>query len=196
VNAIVSISHGLVRRKRKTCLYLTRLLLRAKGVIVHETAVIHPAAILEPSGGLITIGPETFVDRGVIIRPLGGSVVIGKSCTIHAYCVLHGTGGLKIGDNVLIATHTVIIPSNHNFSNVSIPIKDQGLSLQGIVIENDVWLGAGVRVLDGVVIGKGSVVGAGAVVTKSVPPHTVAVGVPASPISSRTQGDVNLNHQS
>jgi len=186
MNAMLSISYSLVRRKRKICFYFTRLLLRMKGVIVHETAVIHPAAILEPSGGLITIGPETFVDRGVIIRPLGGSVVIGKSCTIHAYSVLHGTGGLKIGDDVLIATHTVIIPSNHNFSNVNIPIKDQGLSIQGIVIENDVWLGAGVTVLDGVVVGKGSVVGAGAVVTKSIPPHTVAVGVPASPISSRT----------
>jgi galactoside O-acetyltransferase len=93
---------------------------------------------------------------------------------------------LKIGDDVLIATHTVIIPSNHNFSNVNIPIKDQGLSIQGIVIENDVWLGAGVTVLDGVVVGESSVVGAGAVVTKSIPPHTVAVGVPASPISSRT----------
>lgn len=71
------------------------------------------------------------------------------------------------------------------FSDPDIPIKDQGLTQIGIAIEEDVWIGAGVRVLDGLVLGRGCVVAAGAVVTKSVPPRIVVGGVPAKQISTR-----------
>jgi acetyltransferase-like isoleucine patch superfamily enzyme len=159
--------------------------LRLRGVIVDATATIDPDAILEPSGGRIIIGARTFIDFGVIIRPLGGVVEIGDDCSVNAYSVLYGGGGLKIGNNTRIAAHTVIAPSNHVFSDPHIPIMEQGLMQLGITIEDDVWIGAGVRVLDGVVLGKGSVVGAGAVVTKSVPPRSVVGGVPAKQIATR-----------
>jgi acetyltransferase-like isoleucine patch superfamily enzyme len=56
---------------------------------------------------------------------------------------------------------------------------DQGITAQGITIEDGCWIGAGAIVLDGVRIGRGSCVGAGAVVTASVPDHALAVGMPA-----------------
>jgi acetyltransferase-like isoleucine patch superfamily enzyme len=67
----------------------------------------------------------------------------------------------------------------HVRSAVAIPIKDQGFTAKGISIEDDVWLGAGVKVLDGVKIGTGSIVGAGSVVTSDLPAFSVATGVPA-----------------
>jgi acetyltransferase-like isoleucine patch superfamily enzyme len=79
----------------------------------------------------------------------------------------------------------VIAPSNHVFSDRHKRIHEQGESRQGIVIEDDVWIGAGARILDGVVIREGTVVGAGAVVTKSTEPYAVVVGVPARKISTR-----------
>lgn len=164
---------------------LNLFLLRLKGVTVHSSAVVHPFAVIQPSGGSISIGAGTFVDRGVIMRALGGNISIGKDCSINAYSVIYGGGGLVIGNDVLIATHTLIIPSNHIFRDSRTLIRNQGLSLKGIVIEDDVWLGAGCRILDGVRIAKGTVVGSGAVVTRSTDPYVIVAGIPACMISKR-----------
>jgi acetyltransferase-like isoleucine patch superfamily enzyme len=71
------------------------------------------------------------------------------------------------------------MPSNHVFEDPKTPIRLQGIRAEGIIIKDDVWLGTGVRVLDGITIGKGSIVGAGAVVTKDVPDYAIVTGVPA-----------------
>jgi acetyltransferase-like isoleucine patch superfamily enzyme len=83
---------------------------------------------------------------------------------------------------------TQIIAVNHVFQEPNRPFVEQGITAEGIIIEDDVWLGSGAVITDGVRVGKGSVVAAGAVVTKDVPPHTVVGGVPARPI--RTIEDV------
>lgn len=182
---LLSLPYFVVRLLRKLHRNLKIKSLRLRGVTVDSTAVIDPAAIFEPSGGKIVIGARTFIDRGVILRPLGGSIEIGDDCSVNAYSVLYGAGGLKIGNDTQIGVHTVIVPSNHIFSGLATPIKDQGLSLEGIEIKEDVWLGAGARVLDGVVLRKGTVVGAGAVVTRSSEAYSVVAGVPAKIISTR-----------
>jgi len=176
--AIVRAARGLRRRAK---IVETRL----RGVSIDTSAMIDPGARLEPSGGSISIGARTLIDRGVIVRPLGGFVKIGEDCSVNAYCVLYGGGGLTIGNGVRIAAHCVIVPSNHKFADVDRPIREQGLSMKGITIEDDVWIGAGVKVLDGVTLGRGCVIGAGAVVTKSVPARTVVGGVPGRPIKTR-----------
>ena len=167
--------------RRKLKIYSLRL----RGVIVHSSAVIDPAAIFEPSGGKISVGARTFIDRGVILRAYGGVIQIGSDCSINPYAVIYGDGGLVIGNGVRIAAHTVIVPSNHIFSDPDKFIFEQGESRLGITIEDDVWLCSGVHVLAGVNIKKGTVVGAGAVVTKSTEPFGVYVGIPAKKISSR-----------
>ncbi len=110
---------------------------------------------------------------------------IGAYCTIQYGCLLYGVGGLEIGDNTRIAAHTVISPMNHIYSDPNIPIWKQGETAIGIKIGNDVWIGNGAKILDGVTIGDGCVIGAGSVVTKSIPPFSVAVGVPAKVIKQR-----------
>ena len=109
----------------------------------------------------------------------GGSIEIGENCSINPYTVLYGHGGLKIGNNVLIAGHCLIIPANHRFDSLNILISDQGETRKGIIIEDNVWLGEGVVVLPGVTIGENSIVGANAVVTKSIPKNSIAGGNPA-----------------
>jgi acetyltransferase-like isoleucine patch superfamily enzyme len=175
----------MVNKLRKIRGFIKILDSKLRGVKLEYSSLIHPSAALEPSGGIISIGAHTFIDRGVILRSLGGSIEIGSDCSLNAYSVLYGAGCLRIGNGVRIGTHTVIIPSNHVFSDPDELIKDQGLSLKGITIEDDVWIGAGARILDGVVIKKGTVVGAGAVVTKSTDPYSIVAGVPATKISSR-----------
>jgi acetyltransferase-like isoleucine patch superfamily enzyme len=143
----------------------------------------------------ITIGDGTFILNGTLLHPYGGWISVGRNVGINPYCVLYGHGGLEIGDNVLIATSCVLIPANHHFDSLEILIRDQGLTCRGIRIEDDVWLGARVTVLDGVSIGKGAVIGAGAVVTRSIPSGAIAVGVPARVIGSRSGLVINRLHK-
>lgn len=133
------------------------------------------------------IGPNAFVHTG----KKGGHVTIGSNCTVQAFTMVHGHGGCDIGDDVRIAGHVVIIPANHRFEDPDRPIREQGLTKQGIRIESDVWIGAGCLVLDGVTVGRGAVLGAGAVVNKSVPPGAVAVGSPARAVAQRFHADSN-----
>lgn len=118
-----------------------------------------------------------------------GSIRLGNDCFVGAYAILNGHGGIEIGDNVLIAGQCHIIAGNHRFEDPDRPINTQGIDSRGIVIEDDVWLGAGVKVLDGVRIGRGSVVSAGAVVTRNVAPLSIMAGVPARFLRQRGAAD-------
>ncbi|MEO6287682.1 MAG: acyltransferase [Dyadobacter sp.] len=113
----------------------------------------------------------TTVNNGV------GDVVIGENSLIGLGNVI--IGPVKIGNNVILAQNIVASGLNHNYDDVTQPIHQQGVNVAPIVIEDDCWIGANTVVTAGVTIGKHSVVAAGAVVTKSIPPFSVAVGNPA-----------------
>lgn len=89
-------------------------------------------------GGSIVIGRRCRIHKGAQILTHGGDIVIGDKLTLNAYSILYGHGGLRIGNSVLIAAHTVVIPANHVFERTNIPIKAQGLTKQGIRIGSDV----------------------------------------------------------
>ena len=136
-------------------------------------------------GGRVTIGKYCELRSGSKLLTYGGNITIGDYCSVNPYTVLYGQGNLTIGNNVRIAAQCIIIPSNHNYSDPDILIREQGLTNLGIIIEDDVWIGCGVRILDGVTIAKGCVIGAGSVVTKSTIPYGIYAGVPAKLIKSR-----------
>lgn len=74
---------------------------------------------------------------------------------------------------------------NHKFNNVNVPIRNQGTTQKGIVIEDDCWIGSGSVFLDGVKVGKGSVIGANSLVNKNIDPYSVAVGNPVRVVKKR-----------
>jgi acetyltransferase-like isoleucine patch superfamily enzyme len=111
-------------------------------------------------------------------------IKIGRDSLIGEYSVIRGQGGVQIGDRVYTSPFTQIIAVNHVFDDPNRGFVEQGITAQGIVIEDDVWLGASAVITDGVRVGKGAVVAAGAVVVKDVPPHTVVAGVPARPVKT------------
>lgn len=170
---------------RNTRNFVKRNTILGKNVSVHGSVSISWSVSIDPARGEISIGKNSSLDEGVILRAYGGHIHIGEDSTINPYCLLSGGGGVDIGSGVRIASHTVIISSNHIFDDPSRYIFTQGETREGVVIEDDVWIGAGARILDGVTIGKGTVVGAGSVVTRSTEPYSVVVGVPARKVSSR-----------
>lgn len=115
----------------------------------------------------------------------GGRIHIGNNCSVNPFTIIYGHGGVEIGDGVRIAAHNVIIPANHNAATEDQPLYRSGLSAKGIRICENAWLGAGCRILDGVVIGRNAIVAAGSVVTRSVPDNATVAGVPARVISQR-----------
>ncbi len=117
-----------------------------------------------------------------------GYLKMGCNGYVGPFSILRGDGGLEIGCDVLISPQVVIMTANHAFEDCMHPIRQQGDVREAVVIEDDVWLGTGVKVMAGVRIGRGAVVAAGAVVTKDVPPFAVVGGVPARLIRFRQGG--------
>ena len=141
-----------------------------------------------PRGGRVQLERRVHLHRGTIIEvSQGGQVLIGEATFVQANCNLNGhKGSIRIGRDVMIAQHCGLFPYQHRVDDLTRPMAHQGLVTRGdIVIEDDVWLGTGVKVMDGVRIGRGAIVAAGAVVTKDVPPYALVGGVPAKILSYR-----------
>ena len=153
---------------------------------IAPSARISPLADIEASqrGTRITIEDAVTIDAFVKIKPAGGSgdLVIGRGTVINAGCVLYTGNGIRIGRNVLVAANCTFAPTNHAFADPHRPIRDQGFqpSRGGIVIGDDVWIGANTVLVDGTHIGTGSVIGAASLVRGALPPFCVAFGVPAA----------------
>ncbi len=142
----------------------------------------------EGNQGLL-IGDNVYIGRNTILSCKDGSIVIGDYANISANCSLLSETEIRLGRYCFLAGHCYLVAGgNHSFDDLETPIMFQpSLSKGGIQIADDVWLGAGVIVLDGVNVGRGCVVGAGAVVTQSLLEYSVAVGSPAQKIRDRTE---------
>jgi acetyltransferase-like isoleucine patch superfamily enzyme len=170
---------GTAAIERNVRLRYASLIRLGQGSYLDEGVYIHAS----PAG--VEIGSNTLVMHGAILHvynfrrlPHAG-IRIGRDSLIGEYTVIRGQGGVTLGDRVYTSPHTQIIAVNHVFDDPERPFVEQGITAEGIVIEDDVWLGSAAVVTDGVRIGRGAVVAAGAVVTRDVPPHTVVGGVPA-----------------
>ena len=123
-------------------------------------------------GDNVLIGSNTYIKKW-------NNFSCGANVSIHENCYIDCDGGVKIGDNVSIAHATSMVSANHTWDDQNLPIKYNPLVKKGIIIEDDVWRGCGVRVLDDVIIRKRTVVAAGAVVTKSFESNVLIGGIPA-----------------
>lgn len=131
--------------------------------------------------GIIKCGRDVNIEHKACFTP---GVEVGDRSGIGIKCEL--TGPIKIGNNVMMGPEVIIYTSGHKFDRTDIPMMDQGFTeYKPVTIGNDVWFGRRVIIMPGVTIGDGCVIGAGAVVTKDIPPYSVAAGVPAKVVKSR-----------
>lgn len=126
---------------------------------------------------IFNLGDYSTVEDFATINNGVGAVNIGNNSRIGIGNVI--IGPVTIGNNVILAQNIVMSGLNHNYTDVETPIYLQGETVATITIEDDCWIGANVVITAGVTIGKHSVIGGGAVVTKNIPPFSVALGNPA-----------------
>jgi acetyltransferase-like isoleucine patch superfamily enzyme len=129
-------------------------------------------------GDKVVIGPGNFIYFPERLE-------LGTNVYINPFCHIQAAGGIKIGDGALIAHQCTLMSGDHRFDIPGKMIFECETLNSPITLEDDVWLGAAVRVMRGVTIGTGSIVGAGAIVTKDIPAGQIAVGMPAKVIRPR-----------
>jgi acetyltransferase-like isoleucine patch superfamily enzyme len=158
-------------------------------ISIGENSIIDDLVVLDAKGKGnkgITIGDNVIIARNTVVSCKGGDIDIGDNSNISLNCMIHSEKSVTIGKNNLWAAYCYIIGGgNHEFDRVDIPIVQQGSRVTGIVMDEDIWLGADVRILDGCHLGKGVVVGAGSLVTKDIPDYHLAAGMPARVIRDR-----------
>lgn len=168
---------------------------------IHPTAFISNNASIQPSkrSSQIIIGAHTQIYEFVVIKAVGGNgdIVMGEHCYINPHTTLYSGNGIQMGNYVLIAPGCVLAPTNHSYLSRTLPIRHQGFlpSKGGIVIEDDVWIGANSTILDGALIGRGAVIAAGSVVKGEVGAFQIWGGVPAKFIRERPNDLMDMNNE-
>lgn len=163
-----------------------------KKIRIGNNTVIDDYAVLDAKGKInekfnIDIGNNIILGRNTTLSCKGGSISIGNNTNIGINTAIYSGSSVKIGNNILIAASCYIFGDGpHRSDRTDIPIIQQGqVPSRGITIEDGVWLGADVKILDGVTVGRDSIIGAGAVVTEDIPPFSIALGTPAKVIKKR-----------
>jgi acetyltransferase-like isoleucine patch superfamily enzyme len=181
---------GVATRGQRLTLWIGRkLALRHRQVTAPRSCRLHPGARINPRDGKISFGENCSVATGAVIQ---GNVSLGDHCSIQTNSILigYGTaaqpdGKITLGNHVRIAPNVMMFGGDHIFDNPDVPIHRQGHRLAPIIIGDDVWIAGRAMITAGVTIGRGSVIGAGAVVTRDIPPFSIAVGCPARVIGVR-----------
>lgn len=151
---------------------------------IDPSARISHLADIEESqfGTIIRVGANSVIDSFVKIKPVGGrgDVLIGSHSIVNSGCVIYSGNGVTIGDNVAIAANCVFAPVNHEYRDRNRLIRDQRFrpSKGGILVEDDVWIGAGCVLLDGAILRRGCVIGAMSLVGGEVPAYSIQAGNP------------------
>lgn len=161
-------------------------------IVIHPTAKISKFSDIEDSvrGTRIIIQEQAVIDSFVKIKPAGGmgDVIIGAETVINSGCTLYTGNGILIGKGVAIAANSTLAATNHEYIRKDIRIRDQGFrpSKGGIVIGDDVWIGANCVVLDGTTIEAGCVIAAGSIVRGTLPAYGIYGGNPLRKLGDRS----------
>ncbi|MCP5102784.1 MAG: acyltransferase [bacterium] len=182
---------GLFKKTGKGAVFGRNMTIRhPKKIEIGDNVVFDDNTVIDAKGENNTglkIGNNVLVGRGTTISCKGGDIVIGDYSNIGPNNIIISESSIKMGKYVFTAGHMYMIAGGtHAFDRIDIPIWHQpSVSKGGILLDDDIWIGAHCTILDGVKIGKGAIIGAATLVHKRIKPYTVNVGVPAGMIKKR-----------
>lgn len=168
-------NRGGLAQKAVTWLKVRGRFLAGPGTVIKHNAEFHMCK-----------GAELFIGRNCTIQNYAffqltmpnPSVSIGDNCVIGRHCMITAKSRMLIGNDVLMGAFVQVIDHNHSFE-AGTPIREQKAIIKEVRIGNDVWIGAGAKILAGVTIGDGCVIGSNSVVTTDIPAGSIAIGSPA-----------------
>ena len=158
-------------------------------VRIGDGVTIDDLVVLDAKGATnrgITIGHGVFLGRGTILSCKDGDITLGDHANLGFHCEIFSGSTVTVGAHALFAAQVYLVGGGHAFEASEAAVIDQPRTSHGILLGENVWLGTGAKVLDGVRIGKDAVVGAGAVVNADLPDGAIAAGVPARVLRSRS----------
>lgn len=153
--------------------------------IISPLASVSDKADIEDSvkGSTLRVGSQTMIDSFVKIKFAGGlgDITIGEHCQINSGVVMYSGNGITLQNNVLVAANTTFAPTNHAYARRDIPPRLQRFlpSKGGILVEDDVWIGASCVLLDGAILRKGAILAANSLVRGETEPYGIYAGSPA-----------------
>lgn len=153
-----------------------------------DDVVIDDLVLLDAKGSAnrgIEIGDGVFVGRGTILSCKDGDITLGEHTNIGFNSEIFSGSSVTVGRHGLFAAYTYLVGGGHDFERADLPVLEQERVSKGITLGDNVWLGTGAKVLDGVRVGRDVVVGANAVVNTDLPDGAVAAGVPARVLRRR-----------
>jgi len=182
---------GLFEKIGKNVVFGRNMTIRhPKKIAIGDNVVFDDNTVIDAKGednNGLKIGSNVLIGRNTIISCKGGDIEIGDYSNIGPGNIIISESTLKIGKYVFTSGHVYIIAGgNHTFERRDIPIWLQPcISKGGIIMDDDIWIGASSTILDGVRIGRGAIIGAATLVHKRIRPYTVNLGVPAQMVKKR-----------
>lgn len=183
---MIMLLRGLLFTQRKIYLGSGCRILNRRNIVFGKNVTIESHTILDGYsrekiilGDCAKIGSYSKLLSTSHLATFGKGLKMGHNSAVGDFTHFGAPGGIEIGDDVIMGSYVSFHSENHNFSDTTKLIREQGVSSVGIKIGNNVWVGAKVTFLDGCVVGNHSVVAAGAVVKGTFPDHSVIGGVPA-----------------
>ena len=145
-----------------------------------ESTIIEPLVVIYGGkSARLIVGARNIFYPGCVVRIDEGQMITGDEVSFGPGChIYEPRGGLVIGNHCMIGGGTLISGVNHGYLQQDIPMRHQPASYLPVTIEDDVWIGMGVKLLPGVRVGRGAIIGAGSVVTKDIPANSIAMGIP------------------
>lgn len=157
-----------------------------KGTLLKEDSLINALSYEGVTiGDNFSLGERAVIECTGTLNDVGKELIVGNNVGINRDCYIAVRGKVTIGNDVIFGPGVKIFSENHNYDDIDIAIKDQGVTHADVTLGDDIWIGANTIILPGVTIGSGSILAAGCVVNKDVEPYTIVGGIPAKKIKER-----------